>query len=297
MNQVKSKEGEKRTSQVSELSEVDAETIRTVMDRVIDINKRYNPFSVVRADKISEIFEHGLLGTSKDQPGIKRENFYNETSKEAYLELIRRGICAEVFFSIVGRNVRDEAWEHQRIDQYNYYFKPGRDQIAIMFNLSPYEETVIPGKDPLKCGEFSAYDGMEGDPRYLACDNRGRPKPYIEYGFRLSNEVPRSFFTGVLFNMRRELSEVEYEQRITELLIKNRSSRCSLPYERDESYLRKDESLSFVEETDHEKLTQRANEIAQEMMKANQGMPSLMVPIYDIHGNLWWPRQICYKQL
>ena len=71
----------------------------------------------------------------------------------------------------------------------------------------------------------------------------------------------------------------------------------ALWYEKDESYLRKENKYHFVEETDPQALSKRAQDIARQMMEANKDKPGNLIPVYDLHGNLWWPRQMDYKDI
>ena len=52
-----------------------------------------------------------------------------------------------------------------------------------------------------------------------------------------------------------------------------------------------------LDETDPEKYRIKAQKIAEIMQRANGKNQNRLIPIYDVHGNLWWPKQMNYDQI
>lgn len=52
-----------------------------------------------------------------------------------------------------------------------------------------------------------------------------------------------------------------------------------------------------VDEDDRSVLFNKAKEIAQILCKIDNNHPQRLIPIYDIDGNLWWPRQMTYEEV
>ena len=51
---------------------------------------------------------------------------------------------------------------------------------------------------------------------------------------------------------------------------------------------------NFIEDTDYAPHVQK---IVDEMMEADKEKPELLVPIYDLYGNLLWPKQMPYEEV
>lgn len=247
--------------------EFSPEVIEKIMEKVRDINEDGTAFSVINSryptpqlesgeSKLESVFAHGLIGTAKDQPGVDRDNFNNRTHKDAYIEVIKRRGEPEVFFSIVGRT---DPQSIRKIEYYESYFKPPKNTIAIIFELSHFKEVGVPDGAPLKSHTFSPYAGG-GDPKYNSKDFDQRILTYIEYGFRLMPRVPPRYFRGVIFYLSRKDGSADYEEILPE------------------------------------RFAERARQIASEMINVNKNT-ELFLPIYDVHGNLWWPKEMSHEEV
>src|SRR5262249_16082612 len=112
--QLKIPEEKLRAEKTPESLELSPEQIEKIMEMVQDINTYGTAWRVTHHDyplpqlengenKLTSIFQNGLIGTTSDQPGVVRRDFYNQTNKDAYKKLIKERKSPDVWFSIVGR--------------------------------------------------------------------------------------------------------------------------------------------------------------------------------------------------
>ncbi|MDO8529475.1 MAG: hypothetical protein Q7S18_02295 [bacterium] len=289
--------------------ELSPEALKEIMSKAMDINKRGTAFSVISPEyptpklesgesKLESILKNGLIGTSPEQPGIDRAGFYNKTNKDIYVDLLKKRIKTEVYFNIIGRTVGDDPWRYKRIDEYGYYFHLPKQTMAVLFDISNFKETIVEGKHKLPEPHFfSVYEGDYGDPSRLDRNENGEILAYSDYGFHLSPRVPPRYFKGIVFHMRRKLEHEEYEKKIKKMLEENIRKKYATSCEQDENWLRKEEKFRYDEEFEPQKLTERASEIAREMLNADKEKLERMIPIYDVRGNMWWPKQMSYEEV
>ncbi len=291
-------------------AELSQEIIEKIMAKVQDINEYGTAFSVVSSEyptpkietgesKLESIFKYGLLGVSPDQPGVNRAGFSNKTDKHAYVEQIKEKNAPEVFFSIVGRVKENYSGS---VASYGYYFRNHGDNVAVMFDLRHYKEAPVSEDDKLDRNTFWPHQNTNTEftserMKSFFTNSRGEIVSAVEYGFRLSSRVPPRNFNGAIFQMRGVLSEDALTEKIRVKIEENSYPGQNLDYLKDESFWRTVESVIYEDEKRPEELTGRAKKIATEMMVADKEKLDLLVPIYDIHGNLWWPKQMSYEEV
>ena len=275
------------------------EVVEQVIGKVQDINEPGTAFSIISWDfnleKLRNIFDNGLIGTHREQEGIKRGQFGNPVDKDAYVRTLKSKKNPDVFFNVVGRMAGGD----QTI-QDSGFWKSHLETTAVIFDISRYRE-VTPSKLPdLKLHTFGvyAYEDAPVDER----NERNQVMAYPDTGFRLSPRVPPRFLSGVIFSMKRRLSSEEYEKRVGQILEENRRKFQEFPlsvlsYETEEDWVREQEDYKYVEENQTELLLERAKQIVQVMMEVDKNKLDLLIPVYDLHGNLWWPEQISYEEV
>lgn len=96
-----------------------------------------------------------------------------------------------------------------------------------------------------------------------------------EYGELFYPRVSNRFFKGIIFNY------VEPE------LWKELNPNWNQLYEEMKRY-------SKIRNKNAKEI---ANEYAQIMIDVFKKKPNLLIPIYDLHGNLWWPKQMSYEEI
>ena len=83
-------------------------------------------------------------------------------------------------------------------------------------------------------------------------------RPDPDYGYELRFRVAPRNFTGIIFNLK---------------------------------------DLVFKEAARDENNAKRAKEIAEVLQETYKDKPQLILPIYDVYGNLYWPKQMSYKEV
>lgn len=307
------------------------EKVEMIMKKVKDINEQgtaftvFSPFNTNRekdptiaaqddVSKLKAVLENGLLG--RDQS--RKDEVGQIVTKETWKKDVKQR-KARVYFNIVGREIADHDTERpghiKKIEEYRF-FEWLKGSLAIIFDLSSFKEELPGGKLPdsyFQVGgevdEKSRKFRVTKDDRWMpgVLDSR-IPVSDEDYGFNLSFRVPPRFFTGILFRMYRRLSKEELEEKISKAYSKQVEGRGKILYrtekeieqliENEKSDLRhRIESNPFTLETRSEVLRAKAEKIAQLMLEVNRDKPDNLIPIYDIHGNLWWPKQMSYKEV
>ncbi len=278
------------------------------MKQPLDINQKGNAYSIVsweyptpiikrNISRLESILRNGLLGTASIQ---RNGGFGVNTTKFDYGNLLAEGHKRSVFFHILGRLSGDHDQSYKSIDQNGYLLGDPKNQIGILFDLSLFQEGqsyglgALPKKDDGENGVYRAYNNQKG----LA---PGEALAYSDYGFVISPMISPEHFLGIIFKRNKELTPQEHEKRIEHEVAKNiqmhREGKSISYYEMDRDHYREDWRYRFIEENNPEKLEQRANEIASEILNVNTGQPDLIIPVFDIHGNMWWPEKVPYTEL
>lgn len=305
---------------VFELTDVEIEKI---MEKCLDINKEGTAFSVIdswpdrdKYDTIKSIFREGILG------GRRSKGSFNGNSKESWAKDVRSGRQRNVFFNIVGRfkgsSRRHPAKEPvsemaKSLYFQNHFHNDGDpiDGVAIVFDLKRMKE--INGADALRKYEYKLQKDFDWTKMYLEreeevgqadsgtkaqldkidselskieaghygsdaelrarelipgrrafeADPRGKDdwSPESEYGFIGPVRIPPKLFEGIVFSV------VEWEGN------------------------------TATYSKDRKKWQNRAKALANAQMKIDKEKPENLVPIYDIQGNLYWPKKMTYEEV
>jgi hypothetical protein len=267
-------------------AELSPEEIEKIMEKVQDINQKGITFSKIDfkwpmpvlptgEGKLESIFKHGLIGTTIQQLDIERDTHVstNVIHKDKFVKSIKGKNRPDVFFHILGRGKNiglhydpkyyfedEETMGDVIYDKYTY------DNVYIIFDISKYKEDEIDGNKPLSSYTFSLYPGKDREiytkrnkeGKLLSLDN--------DYGFRLSPRVPPRYFQGVCFTILDEntKNKKDWEQ---------------------------------ASEKSPKLIAKRAESIAREMQKGSKAKLQNLVPVYDVEGNLWWPKQMSYDEV
>jgi hypothetical protein len=124
-----------------------------------------------------------------------------------------------------------------------------------------------------------------------------------EYGFFLNGRVAPRDFKGIFINLTRKENNQERQERLRTVSRNMRGVSRETDKETDIELAQLEErdilnrEYLTVQETDKLKFLKRAVEIAKMQIAANGTSPELLVPIYDIDGNLLWPKQMGYNDV
>lgn len=265
------------------------EVLEKVMAKVQDINEIGTGFhSLTRLGKeihkLKEVLSDGLLGT----PAAERA----ELNKEKWAKNARSRKGAFVFFNILGKDidsVEDSFWLKQK------------NPIGVIFDVKPFKEK--------KSGAFFSTLELERNERnnyknrtygtHGGIQIKGRLSdreriPYKDDGYALAFRVAPKYFQGIVFRSDRDKTEEEITNELA-LEQKNHSANFWEEY-----HAAIEESIRESpggETVSSEINKQRANEIVNVMQYANLEKANRLIPVYDIHGNLWWPQKMSYEEV
>jgi hypothetical protein len=285
------------------------EILETIAGKATDIHRPGIGFSGVDHNKpweenpeLESVFTNGLLGNRKylRKDDVDLRTAWAQNSRHPHPEFGRQ----PVFFNITGRVHRDT---HKKEETNDYilsgHLRPGG--VTILFDLSPFKEiggTVDSAHETLelhgkhKGGHHkfifdSPYlnpDSLHPDKDY---DEQGRLKAAGEYGFTLYTRVAPRYFRGVVV---RPSSEIKQRTNMFQGSI-------GLPEDAKWNKPRLEEYFSHSKngfDSDNPLIRKLyAEQAALAMVKANQETPERIVPVYDINGNMLWPREIAYEDL
>lgn len=138
-------------------------------------------------------------------------------------------------------------------------FRQNREVIAIIFDLSPFKEVVADrGKELPKL----SYSNWSHSQFRTSPDNKGQinESSTEDYGFRLSSRVPPRLFKGI----------------VVDIGVKRIGTNDELYYS---------------------KLSSKLKEITDQMLDVDKEKPEYLLPVYDIDGNLLWPKQMKHVEV
>ncbi|OGY30868.1 MAG: hypothetical protein A2805_03660 [Candidatus Andersenbacteria bacterium RIFCSPHIGHO2_01_FULL_46_36] len=258
-------------------TELSPEVLEKVMEKVRDIDKPGIGYHELQGKKenLESIFRDGLLGTDflvEDRVGRKS---VKEQGREDWKKNAREH-NAVVFFNITG-TVESSRSKDLEIAQ-SYYVEPSfKNSTVILFDIGKFKENETTLK------RFSTGDRPRVIPESKTYQRDSYNKDFgvdTEYGFILHYRVAPRFFEGVAIKLSRPLNEREIQEGIwkgkTEFNLRNNAG---------------------AEDRDQRKLLQEAERIATLMQKVNKDKGRSLVPIYDVHGNLLWPKQMSYEEV
>ncbi|MFA6918527.1 MAG: hypothetical protein WC244_00200 [Patescibacteria group bacterium] len=261
------------------------EVVERIMEKIQDINKPGTGFHSVRileddnsTIKLGGILRKGLLG--KLNPNSPEQD---------WVSAVRKKMGAVVFFNIVGRDLR-------KIEDAHWFRPIGTSQtsLGIIFDTADFKENTeianyaldydLGKREKLqyKSNTFGAH-ARPGSEREEYFEEGDRRIPDYSEGYALSFRIAPDRFKGIVIRAMAEQTEEEMDN-----LYKKQ------PYVPQE-VLRKIHRYKEVD--DDESKQNKANEIATLMRKIYGDRVDFLLPIYDAHGNLLWPRQISYNEV
>lgn len=293
------------------------EQIEGIMAKVQDINKLGTAYHTLlsngegdyqmRQDRnLKRILAEGILGNNYIQD-IGQEPF----TKEEWVKNTRTTRNSPLYVNIIGRapadpyeddrdrikKVSDSGWVNR---------EDGLNRYTIIFDSAQFKDMSLTKEEKVRL----VNEGYEEEPAYLRktksyIPNRFKGGAEIDLvdhellgkrvstvnndaGFKLFHRVSPRLFTGVIFEVAKKRDESERKK----LLFKR--------YGYGETYYKELESgkvFKYYLDDDRAVLVARAREIGQMMLEVDSDKPERLVPIYDLHGNMWWPKQMNYKEV
>ena len=141
--------------------------------------------------------------------------------------------------------------------------------------------------------------GAIGFPQGLGkyIDEEGMPKPEDEYGFVLSSRVAPRLFRGIAFRpgiFTKTKAEIEKEIEEDEKKWK---------YEREDGPFGRASNRAHIKRKNSKEvnvpeiINYQAKQIAEQQIAVIGPDPEKLLPVYDINGNMWWPKQMSYEEV
>lgn len=264
--------------------EFSPEIVEKIMGKVQDINKNGVAFTAINtfgnrdADlglTVEKIFSNGLLGTSYEW--VENDNdVSSKLTKNLWAEKTKEHKNSVIHFNIAGRmteeNMEDPRYQGFPIATSHWVRTTRNNSVSILFDLDKFkEENPVQGrsvKEKLKTRTFRANVGYF-DPSYFEKHpfKKGESATLSEGGFLLSHRVAPRLFTGVCLGFARK-GKTEKE---------------------DEDFLNK--------KMDNKSFLSKQEDTIVEIIKSCKNDPHKLVPIYDIYGNLHWPKYMPYEEV
>ena len=283
--------------------EFGSEVFKEIMDKVQDIDEYGTAYHVMTnvedlpgvldedrdarpwKERLEDLLRHGLLGTAHERMGTA-----SKVNPKKWLETTRKQKRGEVMFNIVGREFaenstteierqegreRGETW----IESGSFMWQDS-NKIAIIFDLSKFKEVEPRKGEDLSLPKSKTF---HVDSIQTKKNDRGEVMAQSDYGFSLYPRVPPNIFKGIVFKATRKHTEQEI---IDYLKMMGDTSGNRLAIENAET-----------KEDNPKMLEKRAEEVVLIMRELYKDKPHLMVPIYDVHGNLYWPEKLSHSEL
>lgn len=323
---MKSKESkiEKIVSKKEEVSkeanleqELSPEVIEKTMEKVQDTNAKGLAYSVIKNENLEQILNQGLLGTLTPREDITPAKWIRYGPE-------RR--TSVVYFSIVGRRY-GRYWQPNELEIRNsllmsVYSEP---RIAIILDLTHFKEEIpsslrsrlekriIPRSNTFWCDDPMVEESWERnffglrprDRKILErikseredITEKGEPKSSSDYGFALSPRVAPRLFRGIVCKAVRKKTDEEIIQDIKKRVSQGDIFIPGYPdLERMKEAEKKENYYSYTDK-DPEIIRKMVEKTVFLMRKIYKGKEHLLLPIYDVHGNLWWPKKMSYEEV
>lgn len=271
-------------------SQLSPEAIEKIMKKVQDINEpetglhsisQHTKSEKDRLDLLEEEMRSGILG----MPYIGGE-VEIEPGGAKWLEKVKKREGMFLFFSMIGREIHEV--------EENFWMDGSRkDPVAIIFDTNSFKQIDIvdithihdKNEGPALDRHSPKTFGTHGIEHFVEFPKKKIEKPpksgkYVEFHFpdrdmgnALNFRVSPRFFKGIVFRLDREITPTEIK------------SRCY------------DSNQEITEEHDEVKIQKRVDEIVSRMRSGVGSREDRLVPVYDIHGNLWWPKRMSYDEV
>ncbi len=285
-------------------SALSPEVLEKVMDKVQDIDEKGTAYSniialggpyknevFIKKRKLDIIFRDGLLGTG--ERSVEVDDIVEEikNKKEKWLEEIKtKKIGPYVYFNIVGRALEKFKNDKPEIAQSEYIHHGSSDAIIFLFDLRSFKE-IIPtigqrDKKPGKAHTFAIDDPTVNQSFAFIREELLRNAEYVKLSeterFEKACKILADKEPKVVNNEGKPKSYTEYgfilSPRVAPRLFRG-------------------VVLNIAGETKTDILQNRVNNIFDMMRSVYKNRTQLLIPIYDIHGNLWWPKKMSYEEV
>ncbi len=288
----------------SEVREEDLspEIIEKIMGKVQDIDEYGTAYHVMTSaedlpgfsrdrderpwkERLEDILKHGLLGTVHERTGT-----VSKVNSEKWVRGVKKEKRGEVMFNIIGREFHEsDLSEREREDERKAgktwietgtFMWQDSNKIAIIFDVSKFKEV-----EPRKGEDFKLPKPktFHVDSKKTKMNERGELMAQSDYGFSLYPRVAPKLFKGLVFKATRKYSEKEREK-----YLKTWGDTPNHRYALE---------MAQVEEDDPQKLEERAEEIVLLMKKVYENKPDILIPVYDVRGNLYWPEKLSHTEI
>lgn len=269
------------------------EQVEAIFDKAVDINKYGTAHSIIKLERLGNILKDGLLGFVRKED-VLRKQYFNPNSREEYVRELKESRISnnspKVYFNIVGRQeyFGDQTSENQKIADLNYFKET--DTLDIVFDVSGFKETDIPEVGGGTYGKIHQREFTLNE-HSVKKNARGDRMAPPELGFMLSTRVPPRLIEGIIF-YKTKIIDSEHLPGNPDLIGGSIFGPCGYTYE-GKRFDYVDGIGWATEEDDDSMLDVRVEQIAQIMIKSG----GVQVPIYDVHGNMWWPKKMSYEEI
>lgn len=292
---------DEKTDQSAEF-QLTPEMEEKIMQKVMDINEPdwgYHTIGTIQSDYnqkndqdklLSSVLSNGIFAKKTKNEYLQELLKYKRTRKWDWLDRDSEiGQFNEIFYNVTG--IKDESPP---------LFKGDTD-------IS--EDPWVQEDKPLVYGIiFSYQENRLEDDSYSQSYAYGKRDNLICGARRTFERIAPQTFQGVFIKINRNFNEKEKEDSIPLLVSEFKKTSNKM---KEEGYLEErfniDEGLAkeqlikrqYIEDLDPKKLKNKAKEIGQTMLRMFEGTPRerFILPVYDVHGNLLWPRQMSYEEV
>lgn len=282
--------------------ELSPEVIEKIMEKVEDINEPDTAFHVLNAERpdkeeiLIDVLRDGILGQTHERRD-EAERAYNQkkprphTQRGAYVEDVKSGKMPRVSFDIVGRMSNGPYY----ISEAHYMESVlGATNIAIIFDLTKFSDGIGTQEEyEQELETLKAKGSTRPELDYLDSKLKmgtfwpghgGNPSPPRENDDLWSSDDPKEART---LSTAKDYGHV-LMGRVSPRHFKGIVLKVHTP-ERRLGYLGVERDPNIIQE--------EVKKIVDKQRKVYRLNPDKILPIYDIYGNLLWPKQMSREDI
>jgi len=265
--------------------EISPEAIESIMNKVQDLNKNGTAFTHIglytdqplvnavtnlkynNSEILKNILKDGLIGIPAGFRGRTGSYEENRQAKELWYQRrrIEKDYPGLIYFNILGRTTSDITEIKERLEKINF---PTNQMLDMGYGSFAHMGGIKLIVD-VSSFEVKDHDGQEiKDDK----DNRAGAPACTINGLTVFDRIAPRFFRGIVIQNKK----VNYLDRRNYFLLPSEIT---------------------IDKMNKETLNEILNVIASSMKEFYKKKSNLMVPVYDIEGNLLWPRQMSYEEL
>ena len=309
--------------------ELSPEQTEVVMAKIQDINKPETGLHAIHASYDSfyerlELFKKDMAEGILGRPDGAPSNGALEINKNEWVNQVKKRKGVHLFFNMVGREIKS-------VDQSFWANRTRKDPICIIFDTNNFKEVDInnfiynydkepdksvPAQDRYLTKTFGRHGTSGLKIKVEKPTSSGYYReikiPQYDMGYALNFRVSPRFFKGVLFRVDRKITEEDAKR-----IIEQAKDRLQKKREEDVKIYGEDWVLRYpsfyeekrgfqqvmkdcggiIEDIDENHIQDRVSDIVGRMLEACAGREDRLVPVYDMHGNMWWPKKIPYGKI